>query len=296
MGHRSSHPPFVAARRSRRLGRAATITLLILPLAVGCSGLFQSIGARMVTRELAEQFDLDEEQTAATRASIDRLIAAAPEVLGPRLKQLVDSTDQAIAEGLSEGNMIPIERQFDALADDVVARVIAEAAPILATLDDRQIAHAERRFQEQFSQGRKEMVKPAATRLEERQEDFVAGVEEWSGSLSDQQKKALRAHVAKLPDESAVRIAADEGRVQVIAETLRGHPGGPVVHATLWEAWKNRRDWGRGARPPEVRDMERRDTLTYVDGMFTEKQRDHAREHLQSLYRRVNRFLSSAGS
>lgn len=269
---------------------------MVLPVTVGCSGLFQSIGARWVTRKLADEFDLNEEQQKATRASVDRLIAAAPQVLGPPLKQLVDSTDQAIAQGLKDENIIPIEQEFDVLADAVVARVIDEAAPILATLNEEQIAHAEHKFKERFGEARKRLEEPAADRLEERQKGFVDGVEEWSGDLTKGQKTALRAYVAKLPDESAVRLTADEQRIQAIGDVVRTQPGAPAIRAALWKAWQDRRDWGPGSRPPEERDADRRRTLIYIDAMFTAEQRDHAREHLQRIYRRVNRFLNTAES
>ena len=272
------------------------LALVVLPVAVGCTGMFQAIGARWVTRQLTDEFDLNEEQQKATRASVDRLIEAAPQVLGPPLKQLVDSTDQAIAQGLSDENIIPIEREFDALANAVVARVIDEAAPILATLSDKQIAHAEGNFKERFDEARERLEEPTAERLEKRQQGFVDGVEEWSGDLTRGQKKALREYVAKLPDDSEVRIAADERRIQAIGDVVRANPGAPTIRAALWQAWEDRRNWGPGSRPPEARDADRRRTLIYIDAMFTAEQREHAREHLQRIYRRVNRFLSNAES
>ena len=58
-----------------------------------------------------------------------------------RLVNEISSTRavRAWPQGLSELNIVPIERQFDALANEVAARIIDETAPILATLDDQQI-------------------------------------------------------------------------------------------------------------------------------------------------------------
>ncbi|MBW2629705.1 MAG: hypothetical protein JRE45_19110, partial [Deltaproteobacteria bacterium] len=112
---------------------ALSICLLV---AVGCTGLFQSIGARWVTRQIAVEFNLDEAQTAATRASVDRIIAAAPRALGSKVDMLVATVDAAIAKGLTEKKLLGMERQVDALLDTIAGAIIDEAAPIMATLRD----------------------------------------------------------------------------------------------------------------------------------------------------------------
>ena len=82
----------------RRPHRPAFVALAILLLvAVGCTGLLQSFGARWVTRQIAAEFNLDEAQTAATRASVDRLMAAAPEALSSKVDMLVATVYGAIA-------------------------------------------------------------------------------------------------------------------------------------------------------------------------------------------------------
>ncbi|MBW2720128.1 MAG: hypothetical protein JRD94_16745, partial [Deltaproteobacteria bacterium] len=64
---------------------ALSACLLVM---VGCSGLLQNLGARWVTRQIAAEFNLDEAQTVATRASVDRIMAAAPEALSTRIDML----------------------------------------------------------------------------------------------------------------------------------------------------------------------------------------------------------------
>ena len=98
--------------------RSAVVALsLFLVLAVGCTGLLQNLGARWVTRQIAVEFNLDEAQTAATRASVDKLMAAAPAALGSKIDMLVATIDVAIAKGLTEEKLFGMERQVDALLD-----------------------------------------------------------------------------------------------------------------------------------------------------------------------------------
>jgi len=283
--------------RSRRFRISALIAFSICVLLVGgCTGLLQNLGARWVTRQIATELNLDEAQTAATRASVDRLIAAAPEALGSRVDMLVATVDVAIAKGLTEKKLLGLERQVDDILDIAAGAIIDEASPILATLRDDQIDFAEARIRKRLDEAREEIEKPAAVRLEKRQDEFVDAVEDWSGSLSDRQVSALRAYVAGLPDESAVRLEADERRVERVAAVFRKHPEPEVIRETLWKEWKNREDWGPKARPPRARRAEGRQALLFVYGLLDTGQKTHASKHLHELHQKIESFFSAAGS
>jgi hypothetical protein len=221
-------------------------------------------------------------------------MTAAPRVLGPGIDLLVATVDRAIAKGFDEVNTLVIEKQVDRLLDKGVGWILDEAAPILATLRDDQIDHAERSLDERLKETREELAKPADERSADRQEKFVEAIEEWAGSLSDAQEQALREYVAALPDEAAARLAADEKRLADIADTIRQHPGPSVVRQVLWDAWKKREDWGPNTRSPEERRAAGRETLFYVYGLLTAKQKDHMSERLHEIYTQVKSFLGAA--
>ncbi len=280
------------ATTSRR--RLVVVSLLLASLVLGCSGLFQNIGARWVTRQIGEELDLDQDQREATRLAVHRVMTAAPRVLGPGIDLLVATVDRAIAKGFDEVNTLAIEKQVDRLLDKGVGWILDEAAPILATLRDDQIDHAERSLDERLKETREELAKPPDERSADRQEKFVEAIEEWAGSLSDAQEQALREYVAALPDEAAARLAADEKRLADIADTIRQHPGASVVRQVLWDAWKKREDWGPNTRSPEERRAAGRETLFYVYGLLTAKQKDHMSERLHEIYTQVKSFLGAA--
>ena len=266
-----------------------------LTLATGCAGVLQNIGARWVTHKISMVFDLDEAQQTATRAAVDRAIVSAPELLGPRLDLLVATVDRALSKGLNEQNMLVIERQIDVLMDKVVVWIVDEAAPILATLRDEQIDHAERELDEHLQETRDELNAPKDERLRNRQEKFVDAIEKWTGRLSDAQEEAIRAYVAAMPDEAADRLRADEQRLGVIADGLRQHPGAPAIRDLLWNAWKHREDWGLGTRSAEERRADGRKTLFFVYDLLHAKQRDHMSERLHQMHETVKRLLGIAG-
>ncbi|MFA9409978.1 MAG: DUF6279 family lipoprotein [Deltaproteobacteria bacterium] len=266
-----------------------------LILATGCSGVLQNIGARWVTHKISAVFDLDEAQETATRAAVDRAIASAPEVLGPRLDLLVATVDRGLSKGLNEQNMLVIERQVDILMDKAVLWIVDEAAPILATLRDEQIDHAERELDERLQETRDELNAPEDERLRNRQEKFVDAIEKWSGRLSDAQETAIRAYVAAMPDEAADRLRADEQRLAEIADGLREHPGAPAIRDLLWNAWEQREDWGPGTRSAEARRADGRKTLFFVYDLLDAKQRDHMSERLHEMHGTVKRLLGTAG-
>jgi len=282
---------------SRRPRHPATVAVsLFLLLAVGCTGLLQNLGARWVTRQIAVEFNLDEAQAAATRASVDRLMAAAPGALGSKIDMLVATVDAAIAKGLTEKKLLGMERQVDTLLDIAAGAIIDEAAPILATLRDDQIDFVEKRIEKRLDEARERLADPKEERIEKRQDEFVDAVEDWAGSLTDTQEDALRKYVAALPDESAVRLAADERRVERIGTLARTHPEARAIRDALWKEWKDREDWGPKARSPQAKRAEGRQALLFVYGLLDAGQRDHASKHLHELHDKVKSFFGTINS
>ena len=267
-----------------------------LALASGCTGVLQNLGARWVSGKIAAVFDLDDEQRTATRAAVDRTIASAPEVLGPRLDLLVATVDRALAKGMTEKKMLVIERQVDILMDKAVSWILDEAAPILATLRKEQIDHAERELDERLQETRDELNAPEDERLQSRQEKFVEAIEKWSGRLTDSQEEAIRVFVASMPDEAPDRLRADEQRLSEVADRMREHPGATAIRDLLWNAWTQREDWGPGTRSAKERRADGRKTLLFVFDLLDGKQRDHMSERLHEMHDMVKRVLGTEGA
>ena len=289
----------MALRRTMSTRRARALVRLLfwgLLLASGCTGALQNLGARWATSKIAAVFDLDDAQRTATRAAVDRTIASAPDVLGPRLDLLVATVDRALAKGMTEKKMLVLERQVDILMDKAVSWILDEAAPILATLSDAQIDHAQRELDERLQETRDELNAPKKERLESRQEKFVEAIEKWSGRLNDWQEQAIRSFVASMPDEAPDRLKADEQRLAYIAEQMREHPGAPAIRDLLWNAWTQREDWGPGTRSAQERRADGRKTLLFVFDLLDAEQRDHMSERLHEMHDMVKRLLGTEGS
>ena len=287
----------VRADGSLRARRALWLLLVgAIALGSGCAGVLQSLGAKWVTHKISGVFDLDEAQQEATRAAVDRAMAEAPELLGPRLDMLVATVDRSLYQGMSEANMLVIERQVDLLMDKAVAWIVDEAAPILETLRDEQIDHAERELDERLQETRDELDAPPAERLQTRQEKFVEAIGKWTGRLSDSQERAIRAFVAAMPDEARDRLRADEQRLSHIAAELRTHPDAPAIRDLLWQAWRQREDWGPGTRSPEARRADGRKTLLFVYELLDADQIDHMSERLHEMHTTVKKLLGTEES
>lgn len=276
-----------------RRGRLAPLLLITLVSmgAVGCTGMVRRIAVRQVTGELEEAFALDDAQSERASASINLLIDEVPTLVLPALSRLVAEADETIAAGATEEKLRSLERGWDALADRVAGRVLDELAPLLASLRDAQIGHGAAYGREKLAESREELNEEGAARLEERQDSFVESVETWAGSLSAAQARALRRHVTSQPDESSLRLDADERRLEMVERTLRAHPGAPAVRAVLWNLWRGRDDLGPDAPTAAERRARGRATLLFVDAMMTAAQRAHAREHLAGEHARARRFL-----
>jgi len=280
----------------RRIRLAVVALVLLMPLLTACSGLMQNLGAKWVTRQIAVEFKLDDAQTAATRASVDRLIAAAPDALRSKVDMLVATVDAAIARGFTEKGLLGMERQVDKILDIVAGAIIDEASPILATLRDDQIDFAEVKMNERLEEAREKIDKPKEERLEKRQDAFVNAVEDWADDITDEQEALLRRYIATLPDEGALRLRADEERLERVTRLMRKHPGAEAVRDALWKEWKNREQWGLESRTPGERRAEGRQAILYVYGILDPEQKEHASEHLHELHDKVNAFLGVAGS
>jgi len=98
-----------------------------------------------------------------------------------------------------------------------------------------------------------------------------------------------------MPDEAADRLRADEQRLADIANGLREHPGAPAIRDLLWNAWKQREDWGPGTRSAEERRADGRETLFFVYDLLDAKQRDHMSKRLHEMHETVKRLLGTAG-
>lgn len=280
-----------ATRRTRRaiLGSLAAFIMF----GASCTGVLQSLGAKWATNKISNVFDLDEAQREATRRAVDRAIAEAPELLGSRIDLLIATVDRSLSKGMDERNMLAIERQVDILLDKAVTWIVDEAAPILATLRDDQIEHAQRELDGRLEETRDELNATPAERTRTRQDKFVAAIEKWTGRLSDTQEARIRSYVRDMPDEAADRLRADEQRLARIAAELRKHPGAPAIRDLLWNAWTEREDWGPGTRSAEARRADGRKTLIFVYELLEPDQVDHMSERLHEMHATVKKLLGT---
>ncbi len=270
-----------------------TLTILPLLLLVGCSGAMQDFGKRLVVGRVADEFNLDREQRRATRASVDRLVEAAPELLGPRLEVIFEDAEAAITAGFPEGDLITIEDRMEAVADDAMAAIFDELAPLLATLRPEQVDHFAARAEERLAEAWEKRSGTPAERLAKRQETFIEEVEKWTGSLDDEQEQALHAVLEGLPDEGAIQLDLRETKTRELLQLLRDQPGEDRIRARLWEIWRSRDDWGTEARSRDARSAEGRELLRTIDGLIRPKQRAHMKKHLRSLHDRAKAFLGT---
>lgn len=280
-----------ATRRTRRaiLGSLAAFIMF----GASCTGVLQSLGAKWATNKISNVFDLDEAQREATRRAVDRAIAEAPELLGSRIDLLIATVDRSLSKGMDERNMLAIERQVDILLDKAVTWIVDKAAPILATLRDDQIEHAQRELDGRLEETRDELNATPAERTRTRQDKFVAAIEKWTGRLSDTQEARIRSYVRDMPDEAADRLRADEQRLARIAAELRKHPGAPAIRDLLWNAWTEREDWGPGTRSAEARRADGRKTLIFVYELLEPDQVDHMSERLHEMHATVKKLLGT---
>jgi hypothetical protein len=279
-----------------RPARAAAIVVAVVLLCVGCGGLARTLGPRYIASQIADELALDATQTARTREAIERLLKDAPKVLKAPVGRLFDAVDRAIALGFDERRLDAMKAQGDALADTIAQRVIAEAAPILASMRPAQIDQARERFDERLAERRAPLEAPPPERRSDRVREALKWVEKWTGELSAAQSASLKRHVTMQPDDLPARLDAEVRRADEMERLMRAGTSSTAMRDALWRIWKTRSDWGPGARSEAERRADARKTVYLLDGMVTPAQRKHARAHLAEMRAEFEAFLEPRDS
>lgn len=260
----------------------------------GCAGVSVQLAGWYIARQIDSYLDLAGEQRRALRAHVDEQLDVLRREELPRWLHLMRQTRDAVGKGTNEAELAQLLAGYDALLDRAVDQLTPSIAQVLSGLSDAQIAHFEKRMLEKHEDTYEALALPPARQREKLDEHTIEAIEDITGDLGAEQKKAILARTRALIDERPIRYEVDKRRIVDFAKFLRGHPGAPAIDAELHRLWDTRYEVLGPGRDRTSRRIEQSRVLLAIDRTLSPEQRKHAVATVNDRIRLAKRFLLPA--
>lgn len=232
-----------------------------------------------------DYFDLSRDQADGLKQMLVRFHAWHRASQLPEYARLLDEADRRLAAGLGAADVAWATQTYQARYQLLANRAHADAARLLATLSDEQIAHLRRKLDEANRKWTKEhgAGQPAQEQRRLRAKRLLDRIEHWTGSLASAQSARLTelSHEMPLLTEAALKYRLR--RQKEFLALLEQRHDAEALSVRL-KAWLLEWDYRRA---PELaadyaRFAEARARL-YVEGykLLNAEQRDHVSSRLR---------------
>ena len=231
----------------------------------------------LIAREVDDLADLDgaQEEWLAKRLDAHHRWHRAEEL--PAYAAFLEGMADRVGDGLSGEDYGWMRETTAARYRVLVDRLVDDVVALFTTLRPEQLDELAEELAERREDAEEELDRPAAKRLDDRQDKVVDFIEGWTGSLSDAQETEVRRLVAALPDTERAD-AADRHERQERFLILARAKDAPALRAALVRWF---------VEEPAARERARRArseaTWLAVDALLTAEQRTHAQEELREM-------------
>lgn len=267
--------------------KCLAVVALLAALMPGCSAVKLAYNnADDVVAWMADDYlDLHSEQEEGLRPLLARFHAWHRTTQLREYARLLDTADRRLAAGLAAADVAwaidAVEERYRILA----TRLSADAARVLATLSDEQVAHLRRKLDEANRKWSKEHGVAASAEEQKRlrAKRLLERIEHWTGGLSSAQTARLTELTNELPLLTEPSLQFRKRRQHQFVALLESRYEGDAFAARL-RAWLL--DWDR-TRVPEYEGLYARfvegRTRLYVEGfqLLTPEQRQHVASRLR---------------
>lgn len=260
----------------------STLCLCLLSLALGGCGTFMRIaynhGDTAVSIYANDYFDLNDRQTEMLRARFAHFQSWHRREELPRYAQLFDTASERLRHGLEPGDvqwaMAEVRQRYRVLATEGVA----DALPVLATIDEDNIAALQKKFDDKNEDFRDKFLHGSAQMRDEACiKQLRKRFEDWLGELSSAQRKLIGDFVHAHAHSTERRFAERQRRQRELVALLEQYRSAPELGVKL-DAYF--RDWKRN-RPAAVEQASRQWDSDFValvvalDRSLSAAQREH---------------------
>ncbi len=265
------------------------LLLLTLLLITGCSS--ERLAGWYVTRTIDGYFDLNGDQKAQLRAQVDELLVLVRRDELPHWITILREVRGGFHDGMSDALLTKLQHQYDARIDFGVRTVTPRAAPLLVQLDAGQLDHFHERVRSELAEQYEDLKWSPEKRRAKLEKKALEFVEDFVGSLSDEQEQSVRLLIRKLPNErdKQYRVAVDN--LNHFRAFMATHPTAPALESQLFRMWEHRYDGLGAGHEKEARRAFQREWLLSVFQLLNAKQRAHAEEELSDKIRTLKKWV-----
>jgi len=250
----------------------------------------------MLTWTVDDYVDIDGAREDWVRVRIDRVLAWHRAEELPRYRAFFESV---LAKSEAPYRVQDIEahqRELRVAYRRVMAEVIPDTAEFLSTLDSVDVAHLERKFEEDNRKWLRESVKGSPEeRLERRLKRFVGHIESWVGPITDEQRALVASRYRGLGDLSEEIMGERRFRQTELISKLKARVPRGELEATLKRLWVDSDSWRRPEYATKVRE---RDAVMHamiadLSATLSERQRAALAKRIRGFLRDISTLTAS---
>ncbi|MBC8259811.1 MAG: hypothetical protein H8E38_12400 [SAR324 cluster bacterium] len=245
----------------------------------GCSAtkLFYDYGDLVVSWKLDSYFDLNSEQEDWVEERVRLHLEWHRKTELPTYRLFLIDLQNSAKDGLSKQELDQLFFDFEEKRDRIFERLIPDSAVFLSTLSTEQINSLEREMAEENKELIKELENPEL-RLQKREKNFWAQMEDWFGKFSQSQRKEISVlhtkWLTETPDPLAERLQRRRISQPQFLALLRSSPDNAQLEnwfRSWFLSWEGENNAAR-----EKRLQRNKKRIMLVDQLLTAEQRLHA--------------------
>ena len=269
------------------VGFAACSSATWTRLAYNNAALAYSNLGPMLTWVVDDYVDLDGTREDWVRVRIDRTLAWHRTEELPRYRGLLETMLHKSVRAYTVEDIASHQRELRQAYHRVVAHVIPDTAEFLAAMDPTDLAHLERKFEEENRKFIKESVRGTPDeRMERRVKRFTGHLESWVGKLRPEQKQLLVNRYPELRDVTDEMMGERRFRQGELLALARSKPTRQEMEAGLKRLFIDTDAWRRPEYAAKLRerDAHLHSLIAELSGTLSDEQR-------AALQKRIRRFL-----
>lgn len=245
-----------------------------------------------------DYFDLTAEQDEFLDQKIKQQLAWHKMSELPMYAQFLKEIKQKGEDGLIATELDWVYGRVDHLRKNIVRQLSSDTADFLANLTKQQIQYLEVQLLEYNESAQERLAMPVEERKQERAERTLEFLEEWVGTLSEEQKTQITQWSLALPDSLERRIQFRKQRQQEFVALLKNNHTAQTIEAHLLQWYLDI----EAGYPPEYRKfLESRrlvvsEMILKIDQLLTPEQRQHAIGKIEALIADIEEILSATNT
>ena len=275
---------------------AACSSATITRLAYNNAALAYTNLGPMLTWTVDDYVDIDGAREDWVRVRIDRVLAWHRTEELPRYRAFFESVLSKSAAPYRVEDIGAHQRELRVAYQRVMAQVIPDTAEFLSTLDSVDVAHLERKFEEDNRKWLRESTKGSPDeRLERRIKRFIGHIESWVGRMEDEQRALVASRYRELGDLSEEIMGERRFRQTELISKLKARVPRAELEATLKRLWVDSESW---RRPEYTSKLRSRDAVMHamiadLSTTLSERQRAALAKRIRGFLRDISTLTAS---